>query len=549
MRKAVSDLQPEAAGLLCYRLLDVVPIREEPQTGPARRRFIETKSPALLLSAANGGRLAVDGRSFELRSGSMFVCMSGCLVELTNYSGLSTELLMLEFNAFFPPDPDAAQRDDQRDPSKLPFPPFAQLSAADAGRLYGLIGAAWQAGLPSDRLRCEAALLELLSLALSCGEQQTERALEAARGQLELRYTGDVTIDELAAAAGLSRFHFMRQFKERYGKGVMEYRTALRLRDAKRLLTGRDGPPLGEIAERVGYTSESYFSSLFKKQTGVSPAVYQRNQKLRVAAYSWVNVGQVLPLKTIPYAAPTDQYWTAYYRERFSWEVEAPLSHQYEFNRNVLLRSRPDKIVGVGSFIPKEEQDRLREIASALFLNWEEDWRSHLRRVGGVFESRGRSRAMAGSIRARRRRGPRTARENCRRRRRARAQGRRTRSGSLRTTRGYPFCTTIWALPNPRAFGSQISHGRERSTSLRSTGWGRTGSSFTEAGIRARRRRGSVCRARRNGLICPPSGPAKFIGRRIAIISKRPSTNTPRSRSADCSARCAAGSKTAPDEA
>lgn len=389
MRKAVSDLQPEAAGLLCYRLLDVVPIREEPQTGPARRRFIETKSPALLLSAANGGRLAVDGRSFELRSGSMFVCMSGCLVELTNYSGLSTELLMLEFNAFFPPDPDAAQRDDQRDPSKLPFPPFAQLSAADAGRLYGLIGAAWQAGLPSDRLRCEAALLELLSLALSCGEQQTERALEAARGQLELRYTGDVTIDELAAAAGLSRFHFMRQFKERYGKGVMEYRTALRLRDAKRLLTGRDGPPLGEIAERVGYTSESYFSSLFKKQTGVSPAVYQRNQKLRVAAYSWVNVGQVLPLKTIPYAAPTDQYWTAYYRERFSWEVEAPLSHQYEFNRNVLLRSRPDKIVGVGSFIPKEEQDRLREIASALFLNWEEDWRSHLRRVGAFLNREG----------------------------------------------------------------------------------------------------------------------------------------------------------------
>lgn len=387
MRNAMSDLQPVAAGLLCFRLLNVVSIREEPQSGPAQRRFIETKSTALLLSNAYGGRLVIDGRSHTLRPGSLFVCMPGCLIELTNYADVSTELLMLEFDAFVPPDSDAAQKDGLREPPELPFPPFAQLpSAADAGRLYGLLGAGWQTGRPSDRLRCEAALLELLSLALSCGEQQTEKALDAARRELELRYTDDVTIDELSAVAGLSRFHFMRLFKERYGRGVIEYRTELRLREAKRLLTGRDGPPLAEIAERVGYTSESYFSSLFKKQTGIAPAVYQRNQKRRIAAYSWVNVGQLLALGTIPHAAPTDQYWTDYYRDRFGFEVKAALSHQYEFNRNVLLRSRPDKIVGVGSFIPPEEQQRLRDIAPALFLDWEEDWRSHLRRTGAFLD-------------------------------------------------------------------------------------------------------------------------------------------------------------------
>ncbi|SFB57829.1 ABC-type Fe3+-hydroxamate transport system, substrate-binding protein [Cohnella sp. OV330] len=390
MRNEVTDLQPKAAGLLCYRLLDVVAIREEPQSEPTERRFFETKSPALLLSNAHGGRLVIDGRSHVLRPGSLFVCKPGCLIELTNYSGLSTELLLLEFYAFFPPDSDAAHQDDASAPMKLPFPPFAQLpSASDAGRLFGTISAGWKTGLASDRIRCEAALLELLSLALSCREQQAERALEAARMELELRYTGDITIDALAGVAGLSRFHFMRLFKERYGKGVVEYRTELRLRDAKRLLNERDGPSLGEIAERIGYTSESYFSSLFKKQTGIAPAVYQRNQKRRIAAYSWVNVGQLLALRTIPYAAPTDQYWTDYYRYRYDFEVRAPLSHQYEFNRNVLLQSQPDKIVGVGSFIPQIEQDKLKEIAPTLFLDWEEDWRSHLRRVAAFLDRDG----------------------------------------------------------------------------------------------------------------------------------------------------------------
>ncbi|MFD2333133.1 helix-turn-helix domain-containing protein [Cohnella sp. GCM10020058] len=387
MRNEISDLQPEAAGLLCYRLLDVVAICEKPQSEPAERRFIETKSPSLLLSNAHGGRLVIDGRSHSLRPGTLFVCLLGCLVELTNYSGFSTELLMLEFFAFMPPDIDAMPRDEKTLQSRLSFPTYVQLSsAADAGRLFGLISAGWKTGLPSDRLRCEAALLELLSLALSCREQQTDRALEAARSELEHRYTGDITIDALAAVAGLSRFHFMRLFKERYGKGVVEYRTELRLRDAKRLLNERDGPSLGEIAERIGYTSESYFSSLFKKQTGIAPAVYQRNQKLRVAAYSWVNIGQLLALRTIPYSAPTDQYWTDYYRNRYAFEVKARLSHQYEFNRNVLEQSRPDKIVGIGSFIPRDEQDKLKEIAPTLLLDWEENWRTHLRRVAAFLD-------------------------------------------------------------------------------------------------------------------------------------------------------------------
>ncbi|CAI6025008.1 AraC family transcriptional regulator [Cohnella sp. JJ-181] len=397
-----NDLQPEAAGLLCYRLLNVELIREMPQALPTERRFIETKSPALLLSNAQGGRLVIDGRSHALRPGALFVCRAGRLIELTNYAGSPVELLLLEFDAFFPPVPGRGQREEAVKPGataidRLPFPPYAQLpSASAAGQLFGAISAGWRTGALSDRLRCEAALLELLSLSLSCREQQVALALEAALAELERRYAGDVTIDDLAAIAGLSRFHFMRQFKERYGKGVMEYRAELRLRDAKRLMSGPDGPTLSEIVYRVGYTSESYFSSVFKKQTGIAPAVYQRNQRRRIAAYSWANFGQLLALRSIPYAAPTDQYWTDYYRKRYAYEVQAQLSHQYEFNRKALLAARPDMIVGIASFIPPDEQDKLRDIAPTLLLDWEADWRSHLRQVGAFLGDAGEAERWIG---------------------------------------------------------------------------------------------------------------------------------------------------------
>ncbi|MEK0315545.1 helix-turn-helix domain-containing protein [Cohnella sp. 56] len=381
------DLGPPAPGLLCYRLLDVRTIRDAPQSPSTERRFVETDTRALLLSNAHGGQLVIDGRIRVLRPGDLFVCRPGQLIELTNYSGQPLELLLLSFAAFGPSGEHPGMLTAVPADAPLPLPAEAQISPASlAGQLYGAICAGWRSGAPSDRLRCEAGLLELLGLALHDREQRTELALEAARLELERRYADELTIDELAGIAGLSRYHFMRLFKERYGRGVIDYRTELRLRAAKRLMREPGGPALGEIVYRVGYKNESYFSSLFKKQTGVAPAVYQRNQKRRIAAYSWINIGQLLALQTIPLAAPMDQYWTDRYRNRYDCEVTTRLSHQYEFNLAALRAARPDRIVGIGAFIPEAEQDRLREVAPALFLDWAADWRGHLRSVAGFLE-------------------------------------------------------------------------------------------------------------------------------------------------------------------
>lgn len=376
-KRTVPDLQPVAAGRLCFRLLDVRIVKDAPQHERRERAFIESNAHLLLLSNSPGSRIVVDGEPCVLRPGSLLVCAPGQLVEWTNYSGHPLELLVLYFQVFASPENDTAAAT-RLLPALFPFRGEAKApSALTVGQLMDAIVADWAQGASSARLRCEAGLLELLAIALGYQEQKTEMALEVARSELERHYREEVTVDSLARIAGLSRYHFMRLFKERYGLGVMEYRTRLRLKEAKRLMSGTS-LTLAEIVERIGYSSESYFSSLFKKEIGFAPAVYQRNQRLKIAAYSWVNIGQLLALRTIPFAAPMDQYWTDFYRNKYGDEVEAQLSHQYDFNLNVLRSVRPDRIVGMDGLVPPEEQLRLREVAPCLFLDWEDGWRSHL---------------------------------------------------------------------------------------------------------------------------------------------------------------------------
>ncbi|WP_164821340.1 AraC family transcriptional regulator [Paenibacillus koleovorans] len=358
-----------------YRLLDVQVLRFVPHVLLGERHFLDRKpaSHRLLLSLYYG-ELVIDGRLHAMRPGSLFVCAPEQLIELTNFTSESFELLMLEFEVA------SADLAPAEEGQRL-FPHIGEASIpslAVAAHLYDTMRSNWSRGGASGRLRSEAGLLELLSLVLAHKEQQSELIFENARLELERRFREDVSIDVLAGIAGLSRFHFMRLFKERYGRSVTEYRTELRVTEAKRLLSAAKPAAIDRIVYEVGFKNEAYFNQLFRKQTGVAPGIYQRNQKRKVAAYSWVNFGQVLALRTIPFAAPMDQYWTDYYRSKYSYEVQVPLSHRYDYNYMVLEQAKPDFIVGVAELVPPEEQAKLAGIAPSLFLSSDDEWRRHL---------------------------------------------------------------------------------------------------------------------------------------------------------------------------
>ena len=83
------------------------------------------------------------------------------------------------------------------------------------------------------------------------------------------------TVAELAREASLSRSAFFDRFTRIVGLAPMEYLLGWRMAVAKELLRSR--VPLGEVAEKIGYSSSSTFSTAFLRQVGQSPGRYARS--------------------------------------------------------------------------------------------------------------------------------------------------------------------------------------------------------------------------------------------------------------------------------
>lgn len=83
-----------------------------------------------------------------------------------------------------------------------------------------------------------------------------------------------ITLDELAAVAGLSPFHFLRQFARAHHATPQQMLMALRLFEAKRLLAAGEAP--AQVAAAVGLTDQAHLTRAFAARYGVTPARYQQ---------------------------------------------------------------------------------------------------------------------------------------------------------------------------------------------------------------------------------------------------------------------------------
>jgi AraC-like DNA-binding protein len=84
----------------------------------------------------------------------------------------------------------------------------------------------------------------------------------------------NVDLETLAKRAGLSRFHALRAFKQRYGLPPHAYQLCLRIHHARLLLA--DGASAADVALRCGFADQSHFTRHFKRFTGVTPMQYAR---------------------------------------------------------------------------------------------------------------------------------------------------------------------------------------------------------------------------------------------------------------------------------
>ena len=100
------------------------------------------------------------------------------------------------------------------------------------------------------------------------------RHLLKAKDLADARYSEPLGVDDMAAAAGLSRAHFSREFRREFGESPHQYLLTRRLERAASLLRVTDRS-VADVCFSVGLSSVGSFTSSFTRAFGVSPTAYR----------------------------------------------------------------------------------------------------------------------------------------------------------------------------------------------------------------------------------------------------------------------------------
>ena len=109
------------------------------------------------------------------------------------------------------------------------------------------------------------------------------RRLAALRDELRANPCAAPPQAELARRAGMSRFHFLRRWKDAFGITPHEDLTRLRIAHAKHLLA-RDRS-VTDVCFELGYASLGTFSTLFAERAGCPPSAWRRYHQVTTTVY------------------------------------------------------------------------------------------------------------------------------------------------------------------------------------------------------------------------------------------------------------------------
>jgi AraC family transcriptional regulator len=172
------------------------------------------------------------------------------------------------------------------DPARTTLPPLDGLDLPHLRAAMGAVDAEMTAGGAGGRLAAES-LANVLAVHLIrhvLAPHRPERGrdgtlprgrLRAVVAYIEEHLDANPSLEEMAAVARLSPYHFAKQFKRAAGMPPHHYLIARRVERAKQLLQGGGDLALAEVAARAGFGDQSQLCRHFKRLVGVTPGRFR----------------------------------------------------------------------------------------------------------------------------------------------------------------------------------------------------------------------------------------------------------------------------------
>lgn len=108
--------------------------------------------------------------------------------------------------------------------------------------------------------------------------KQDIQYIQQAHTILAENFDKHITIPKLARQAGINEAKLKEGFKELYGQSIHTYLQQLRLQKAQQLLLTTN-MSVTDITYDIGYSHVTHFTSLFKKETGLTPTEWRAKKR------------------------------------------------------------------------------------------------------------------------------------------------------------------------------------------------------------------------------------------------------------------------------
>jgi len=219
------------------------------------------------------GRVICDGESFAVGEGDIFVANSNCMHAVHSESGVVYQCLII--------DADFCQ-ENGIDTDKIAFTPHihdeelvrkfddivCEINSEDKFRITAIRSAVLNFILYLSRNH-----LDNMALFDKHIKKNTVENIKIATLYIKAHLTEKLSLDDIALQTGLSKFHFAREFKKNVGMTTVNYINILRCEKARKMLSSGNYRVF-EVLDECGFENASYFTKVFKKFCGMTPAQY-----------------------------------------------------------------------------------------------------------------------------------------------------------------------------------------------------------------------------------------------------------------------------------